>query len=291
VALETRVDLAERLGDLLGTRPPVATDQLAALVRSTFASDVQIVSRVTAGLRGLGLPIPEPITRCAGILDRIENGTDGEVVTTTAQAWVDLTTARGTLDGLDKVLDQDLETLREARQQAKAGDDGLAAEQIEERHALADLLSDDDLSGNIARIRSITERLRGDRARAAEEVGTQLREKLDELRQRLRDRYTEVDESVLDEALRPLDELAPRGDVSGADHGQLAASIEAADARAQKAARQLDEIVAQGQVAHVVVNDLVTKPITTEDELDAALDRIREAASAELANGKQVRLT
>lgn len=291
VSLDIRADLAERLGELLGTHPPVATDQLAALVRSTFANDVQIVSRVTAGLRGVGLPVPEPVTRCAGILDRIENGTDAEAVTTTAQSWIDLTAARDLLSGLDTVLDQDLETLREAQQQTKAGDDGLTAEQVAERQELADHLGDDDLAGNIARIRSITERLRSARAAAAEAVAEELRDKLDALRDRLRERYSEVDESVVAEALRSLDELAPGGEISAAEHGQLAANIEAAEARAGRAARQLDEIVAQGQVAHLVVNDLVTKPITNEDELDTALDRIRDAVSVELANGKQVRLT
>ena len=37
--------------------------------------------------------------------------------------------------------------------------------------------------------------------------------------------------------------------------------------------------------------DLVSEPITTEEELDIALDRIRQAAVAELADcPKQVRL-
>jgi len=91
--------------------------------------------------------------------------------------------------------------------------------------------------------------------------------------------------------MRPLNDLVPAPEISPADYGQLAASLEAADSRATKAARQLDEIQAQGKVAHIVVNDLVAKAITTEDELEGALDRIRDAAATELANGKQVRLT
>jgi hypothetical protein len=86
-----------------------------------------------------------------------------------------------------------------------------------------------------------------------------------------------------------LANLVPSAEVSAYDYRQLAANLEAVDGRANKVARQLDEILAQGKVAHIVVNDLVSKPITTEDELDGALDRIREAAAAELANGKQVR--
>lgn len=291
VDLETRVEVAERLGELLGNHPAVATDQLAALVRSTFASDVQIASRVSAGLRGAGLPIPEPVTRTASILDRIENGTDAEVVTTTAQSWVDLSSGRDFLRALDTILQQDLEALREAQLQVRSGDDGLTPESAIERRELADLLDGDDLAGHIARIRSITERIRTERAATAEAAAEALRQKLDELRQRLRDRYAEMEEAVLEEAMRPLNDLAPAPEISPADYGQLAANLEAAESRATKAARQLDEIQAQGKVAHIVVNDLVAKPITTEDELEGALDRIRDAASTELANGKQVRLT
>jgi hypothetical protein len=290
VPLDVRAELAERLGKLLGTHPPVATDQLATLVRSTFASDVQIVSRVTAGLRGLGLPVPEPVTRCAGILDRIENGTDAETVTTTAQSWLDLTAARDLLGGLDTVLDQDLETLREAQQQMKAGDDGLTAAQAAERQELDDLLGHDNLADNIARIRSITERLRSARAAAAEAVAEELREKLNTVRRRLRAEYEEVDDAALDEALRPLDDFEPGENVAAADVREMIAKSEALEARAGTVARQLDEIIAPA-VTHLVVNELARQIITNEDQLEGALDRIREAAATELLNGKKVRLT
>jgi len=291
VPLDVRAELAERLGQLLGAHPPVATDQLASLVRSTFASDVQIVSRVIAGLRGVGVFVPEPISRCSGLLDRIENGSDAEVVTTTAQSWIDLTAGRSLLGGLDTLLNQDLETLREAKEQLGAGDGGLTVDQISERQELSDLLAHDDLVGSIARIRSITSRLSTARSAAADEVAEQLRERVTVLRINLRERYTGVEDTVFAEALRPLDELIPGDDVRGADLAQLAANIEAAKARADRAARQLDEIVTQGQISHLEINDLVNRPISNEEELSDALNRIREAVATELASGKQVRFT
>lgn len=289
VSLDVRAELAERLGEVLGTHPPVATDQLAALVRTMFASDVRITSRVSAGLRGAGLSIPEPVTRSASILDRIENGTDAEVVTATAQSWIDLSSGRHILRALDTVLQHDLETLRDAQQEVKADDDGLTVDLADERRELADLLGSDHLPDHIARIRSITERVRAERTAAAEAAADALRQKLSTLRERLRDRYSEIDKAVIEEALRPLDDLLPDNEVSPSDYGLLATNLEAAEARADKTARQLDEILAKGRVAHIVVNDLVSKPIATEDELDGALERIREAAAAELANGNQVR--
>ena len=52
----------------------------------------------------------------------------------------------------------------------------------------------------------------------------------------------------------------------------------------------LDEIQAAGNLARVVVSGLVAEPITSEEELEVALGRIRDAVSAELAAGKQVRI-
>lgn len=290
VPLDVRAELAERLGELLGTHPPIATDQLAQLVRTTFASDVQIASRVNAGLRGAGLRIPEPVTRTTSILDRIEAGTDSESVTTAAQSWNDLTVGRDLLGDLDEIVEHDLPTLRDAHQQIALGDDHLTPELVAERAELADLVAGDDLSANIARIRAVTERLRTHRTQAAADAGAELTAKLDQLRQRLRDRYTELDDTVVDEALRPLAELTPPDEPSAADLGRLAANLDAAESRAAKVARQLDEIAAQGKVAHIAVAEIAGKPITTEDELDATLERIRDAATNALADGKQVRL-
>jgi hypothetical protein len=173
----------------------------------------------------------------------------------------------------------------------RAGLDGLSSEEIAEHQELADLLLQGDLVGNIARIRSITTRLDTARSAAAEEVAEQLRETVRTLRVSLRDRYAPVDESVFEEALRPLQELAPDNIVRGEDRRQLAANLELAGARADTAARHLDEILAQGQVSHLAISALVSRPITSEEELGLALTQIREAATAELANGKQVRFT
>jgi hypothetical protein len=291
VPLDIRAELAERLGELLGTHPPIATDQLAKLARHSFASDVQIASRVRAGLRGAGLSIPDSISQTASILDRIENGTDTDVVTTAAQSWVNLSSGRELLRDLDAMLQHDLDTLRDAQQQANAGDGGLTAELASERMELVDLLDGDDLPGHVARIRAISERIRARRTAASEVAAEALRQKVEELGQRIRERYTDVGGAVVDEALRPLTDLTPGLQVLPTDYGQLTANLEAAEGRAIRATRQLDEILTHGNVANVVVNDLVSKPISSEDELDSALERIRDAVATELANGKQVRLT
>jgi hypothetical protein len=290
VPLDVRAELAQRLGELLGTHPPVGTDQLARLVRTTFAGDVQIAGRVNASLRGAGLRIPETVTRTTSILDRVEAGTDSETVTTAAQSWIDLTAGRDFIEDLDEILEHDLTTLRDAHQQIGLGIDCLTPELTAEPAELVDLLASDDLVPNIARIRAITERLRTYRTQAATQAATELTAKLDRLRQGLRDRYADLDDSTLDEAIRPLSELTPPDEPAAADLGRLMANLDAAESRATKVQRQLDEIAAQGKVAHITVSELATKPINTEDELDATLERIRDAATTALVEGKQVRL-
>jgi hypothetical protein len=291
VALDVRAELAERLAELLGSRPPIATDQLAQLVRTTFASDVQIASRVSAGLRGAGLRVPEPVSRTTGILERIQAGSDSETVTTAAQSWAELTAGRALLEALDTLLEQDLETLRSAQEQLRLGDDHLPPELAAERAELADLLDGDDLATGIARVRAITERLRAHRTEAAATTAAELAGKLEQLRQRLRDRYRKLDDAVVDEALRPLVELTPPEEPSAADLGRLAANLDAVEGRAARIERQLDEIAAKGKVVHLAVAELAGKLVATEDELDAVLERIRDAAIEALAEGKQVRLT
>ena len=53
-----------------------------------------------------------------------------------------------------------------------------------------------------------------------------------------------------------------------------------------RASAVLDEIQAAGNLARVVVSGLVAEPITSEEELEVALGRIRDAVSAELGRRK-----
>ena len=70
----------------------------------------------------------------------------------------------------------------------------------------------------------------------------------------------------------------------------FARRLEVAETRCSHAANVLEELQAAGNLARVHVSQVVTEPITSEEELDVALGRIRHAALAELAEGKQVRL-
>ena len=155
VDLDARVEVAERLGELLGTHPPVATDQLAALVAFDLckrrpnrqSSERRLEGRRTTYPRACDPDRQHPRP------DRERDRGRGRHHDRTIVGRP--LHGRDVLRALDTVLQQDLESLREAQQQVGMGDDGLSAGSAAERRELADLLDGDDLPGHIARIRSI----------------------------------------------------------------------------------------------------------------------------------------
>ena len=132
--------------------------------------------------------------------------------------------------------------------------------------------------------------LRDARQTAARLAAESLVDTIERHRDRLQRDFGDLDESVVAEALRPLTDLTPPDDLGGMQAAALASQIDSADARAAEALTRLDELRSAGRLAWVRASEFVTEPIATEEEIDPALDRLREAIAAELADGRQVRL-
>jgi hypothetical protein len=289
--LPTRTSLAEKLGALTGTRPAVAVEALAESVRKRFGPEAEVVSRVVAGLRGLGLRVPDPVTRTADILERLRSGTDSEVVSTSAQTWTDLVSGCESVSELARVLEDDLEAVQAAKREVDLGSGGLEAELLSELAELRDLLASGDLANHIARIRAISARLADARRKVRDETLSELRTRVQKETERIRERFASVDPATLDEALSGLAGLVPSdGDTDAVPVTVLIGNRDSVEIRAAQASAVLDEIQAAGNLARVVVSGLIAEPITSEEELEIALGRIRDAVSAELAAGKQVRI-
>ena len=155
---------------------------------------------------------------------------------------------------------------------------------------LDDLLAAGDLLSHRGAINDLTVRVQDARRHAATEAAARVSDALEEARATIRARFAEMDSGKVDEALRQLDQLAPPVESTSVPLRDLIGRLELVEPRAASTARVLEELQAAGNLARVHVMDLVSEPITTEKELDVALDRIRQAALAELADGKQVRL-
>ena len=189
-----------------------------------------------------------------------------------------------------QTLDDDLPLVRKARAEVSAGNEGLPTDAADAHAELADLLAAGDLLTHRGRIRELTDKVADARRRATAEMKAALTKKVEGLRAALREQFTDMDVAKVDEALRSLDDLLPSDLTADGSVADLRARLEIAETRYSQAAHVLEDLQAAGNLARVHVSQLVTEPITSEDELNIALERIRHAALAELADKKQVRL-
>jgi hypothetical protein len=290
--VETRVQLAANLGKLTGTKPAIDPAGLAAALRQFFAADREACSKIGAGLMGADLPVPDSVTRLRNIVASFPQASDADVITTAAGAWVDLVADHETVCKLVDTLDDDLPLVRAARAEIQAGSEGLDAGATAAVGELADLLATGNLLSHRGEIKQLTTKVQDARRHAATDAAAHITSKLDEARAAIRTQFAEMDSSKVDEALRQLEQLAPPAEPTTVPLGDLLARAELVESRAANTARVLEELQAAGNLARIHVMELVSEPITTEEELDIALGRIREAALAELAppDPKQVRL-
>ena len=288
--LEMRVDLAKRLehhGQYLSGH---STDVLADAVRETIGLGRETTVRIIASLTGLGIAVPQSVTRTQAIIDRLIGDDDVDVVTTAHSTWADLTAGSQAIAKLSDLLDNSTDDLRAARREADRSLRGLP-DPLKRQHAeLVDLLAAGDLVDHAARITALARRLAEHRQAATQGAADRLNGVIDEIRTSLRREFHEVDGGALAETLRPIEQLIPPDDLTSVDASELEVRIDSARARAREATHQLEELRASGQLAWVGVGELIAEPITAEDEIDPVLDRIREAIATELAEGKQVRL-
>jgi len=290
IDITARTKLAQGLAELTGERPSPAVEELSKTLRSTFGADAAASDRVVSTLRGLGLPIPDAISRTASILDRLLQETDKDAVRTASETWVDLVAGRGAVQALDSVLATDLEVIRQALAELRSGGNGLGHDTASKLGDLRDLLYAGDIPNHIAEIKSLTTQISAIRKAAEDEATDALKKHLQEERESLRSRFSMLDETQIAEALRPLEELMPPADASPS-LDSLEGRRVAVAARAQAAARILEELRDPGKLAHLNLATLAPDPIESEDELEIILGRIRDAVQAQLAEGKRVQLS
>lgn len=289
--LNRRVDLAEKLEHLTGNSlHGTSTSALAEAVRNHFLSYQQRAIRAESALRGLGMPVPNVIVRTREILDRLDGSDDLEVVTTAHQAWADLAPGCTATSRLDELVSAHLEELRAAHREAERPALGLSEKLQRVRDELRDVLASGDLATHFARITSLSNQLRAERHTLASTAATRLTQTVDSVVAGLKGRFVDMEPALVEEAARPLLALYPPADLDLVDAALLEERINSALGRAAGAAHQLEELRSAGRIMLLRIADLVAGPITSEEEIEPVLQRIREAIAAELAEGKHVRL-
>ena len=290
VPLETRTSLAERLEQQGHALSGYTTGVLAAAVRQAFGPQREAARQIAAALQGLGLAVPDLIGRVRELGDRLLGDDDIDTVTTAYNAWADLIEGRDTTAQLGSLVSDHLDDLRSAQREASRPA-GRFPDEVRSSHSeLVELLAAGDLVTQAARIIDLARRLAEAREAAALAAAARLTEVVEQQRDRLRSLFDDLEPDVVAEALRPLIELRPPDDPRDADAAALISQIDSANARAAEAEAQLAELRAAGRLSWVRAGEFVTEPISAEEEIDPALDRLREAIATELAEGKQVRL-
>ena len=89
--IDERIELAKRLELFGAALTGHSTGALAEAVRRSVNPFREATVRVTSALSGLGVVLPDPVTRTRTILDRLATEDDVEVVKTALVTWSDLT--------------------------------------------------------------------------------------------------------------------------------------------------------------------------------------------------------
>jgi hypothetical protein len=291
ITTENRAELAQWLEDRGVHVPGIGTDVLAGAVRSYLAPYQSATQEVDAQLKGLGLTTPAPVSRTLETVTQLSTADDDQVVLTALASSADLTNDLPAIDRAQSTLTTQLENVRNAIHEARHSGPEVPADLVESHRELNELLSGGDLLDHIARMSSLADSLRTVRREANRQAAQTLTREIGALKQSIDVAFADLDPHVVEEAVRPLDVMAPTGDLEEYPAATSLARIDSARARAGDAAAQLEEVRAQGQLARLDVAALVPEPIVDEATLAAALDLIRESVVASWAEGKsQVRL-
>lgn len=284
--VDERAAVAEWIGSLTGSQPGLALEEVAAAVRDAFHLLRDPCTGVQSALTGLGIPVPDVVSRTRELLGQVLSSDDEMVVSTAHGSRSDLDAGRKAVTALAALVDGDLEVLRKARRLVDHGVSHLAQEAQPIHHDLADLLRSGQLGDDIARIRHLTDELQRFRTQTTQQARTAIREEIEAAVDRLRSRHPTVDDDVFEEATQALQGL---DDKAVEDLAVLTANRQAVPGIERSVATVLDRVAATRDVAYIEAAAVWPYPITSEAELDSAMDRLRAAAAERLADDTEVR--
>ena len=222
----------------------------------------------------------------------LETASDEDVIKTCDEAWEDL--RQGLEDSRrwhEALTDETLALLRRAKQIEQRGPRGLGPEEQDRLAKLADLLHGPNLIQNLGQVQQIVIEHEQAYRDAWTSTAQELRDRVTRAAEELRERFKGLEDAVLEEALRPLRELSPTPDASpdtGPALETLRSRLANLPTTTERIEQQLLETTTTHEVAHLRLRDLYPGPITSEEELEALVARLRQAVQDHLAQGKHV---
>lgn len=288
---EMRARVAKRVEQLTGEHELFFTEELARRIRQVFQSHSDVLASVTASLRALALPVPESVERVRSFAEACGTASDEEVIKTCDEAWEDL--RQGLLAAQrwkESLNEETLQMLREAMQMVKRGPTGLGPEEGKRLASLRDLLHGPDPERQLGTIERLVAEQRQAYRLAWEAAVQELRAETERCVADLRQRFAgAVEEAVLDEAVRPLRDLVPPAAGSAEPSLEsLRGRLSSIPALAARIDSDLTTMATGTEVVRVRLRELYGGVVTSEEELEALIERLRHAALDVLAQGKHV---
>lgn len=284
-SIEVRGEVSEWLSTQTGESHSLDLQELASVGRAAFDDLRQPCIEARSRLQGAGLAVPESLTTMGELLDRVASDDDEVVVTTLHERRADLGAGKSAVVELAELVEAELDQLKTARQAVGAAitldsDEGNAwSEQLGELLARAAYRDD------LAEIKSVTTAIETATTAAEDELSVSITQKAENAVKQLRSTYPSVGDDDFGRTVQPIVQLST---ATGLE--MLRSNLDAVEGKTQHAADALAALSTTKKVRHIRVSEVWAAAIASEEDLDAALGRLRDAVLAELDEDSEVRL-
>ena len=282
--IEVRGEVSEWLATETGDKHSLDLQELATAGRTAFRDLREPCTEARSRLQGAGLPVPESLTTMTELLERVSSTDDEVVVTTLHERAADLSEGKKAVSDLAELVDVELELLRAARKAIESGRFLNSSQGEDWSDDLSELLGRARYREDLAEIKSITTAIENANESAESGLMSSISDEVDAAVAKLRSTYPTVDDSEFERATEPISQLKTMAGL-----GVMRSNLAAVEGKTLQAADGLATLSTTKKVLHIRASDVWSGPITTADELDAALVRLREAVAEKLGENTEVR--
>ena len=283
-SIEIRGEVSEWLATLTGEPLSIDLHDLAAAGRSTFEPLRQPCTEARSSLSGAGLAVTEGIITMDELLDRVLSTDDELVVSTMHERSADLQAGRTTVTSVSLVVNEEMDSLRAARLAVTTADGLTDPAANGWKNDLGELLARARYGDDLVQIKSLTTTIENAATAEQTEIKSSLQASTDSAISKLRTRYPSVDDEAFAEVTSSLAGLSDPENLA-----VLRANVHAVQGARNVAADGLDVLSTTKEVRHIRVSEVWSSPITSIDDLEVALARLREAVLAQLDEDAEVR--
>lgn len=282
-SLAVRGEVSEWLAAITGEHLGLDVQELADAGRRAFEPLHQPCIEARSRLSGASLTVPEGLSTMYELLGRV-SGTDDElVITTFHERHADLDAGRADVTNIATLIEEQFDVLRAAQAAVRAAISLSDDQRYDWTNELTELLQRARYGEDLARIKTLTTTIEDATAKETEACSAHIVSEVEAAIQTLRTRYPAVLDAF-DAAVAPLNALTMPTDLA-----TLRANTRSVGGVAQGVAAALDVLSTTKEVRHLTVTDVWGGPITSAEDLETALSRLREAVLAQLDDDTEVR--